>query len=319
MRAPTPAPAPASGPAPGRAPGRARRWAAPALAPVLALGLLLGAAACTGGGADSAGSTGGPAAETAGTAGGGSAAQAGAAAQDQAGVDVAAPGRAVVSTATLAVRVPDVPAAVRAATARTTAVGGIVAASRSGGADGVETAHLTLRVPAPAYPGVLDDLAGLGRETDRTTTSTDVTAEVADVDSRVTSARAVLDTFRSRLPQATTIPDVLAVEGEIARREADLEALQARQRVLADQTALATVDVDLTRDAPPATATTGPGFLAGLAAGWDALGGAVRLAALVAGVLLPFLVPAAVVGLPLWWLVRRRRARSAQDPASTAP
>jgi hypothetical protein len=321
MRSPTPSPAP------DRASdgSHARRWAAP----VLAVTLLLGAAACSGGGSDS-GASSGSGAQGEQAAGGGAVAAADSQAQTgdtsgdssggTSGTDSAAQGRAVVSTATLAVRVRDLPAAVQAATTRTTQAGGIVAASRSGGGEGSETAHLTLRVPAPVYPQVLDDLAGLGQETDRTTTSNDVTAEVADVGSRVTSAQAVLETFRSRLPQAKTVPDILAIEGEIARREADLEALQARQRVLADQTSLATVDVDLTRGAPvTAVAAPDPGFRGGLAAGWHALGETARVLALVVGAVLPFALPLALVGVPVAWVLRRRRNRGVPDAVRATP
>ena len=286
--------------------------------PALALALLLGVAACTGGGADSGGSTGSSLADSAGGAAGGAPAAAGTAVGGAqaagAGADVAgavAAERAVVSTATLGVRVDDLDAAGEQVQRLATDAGGLVTASQAGGAGDDASAHLVLRVPGPRFAGVLDDVAALGEQTDRTTTSTDVTAEVADVDSRVASAQAVLVTFRERLPQARTIPDVLAVEGEIARRQADLEALQARQRVLADQAALATVDVTLTAARAPALAASAqPGFTGGLAAGWRALGEVARVLTLVLGAVLPFLLPLAVVGVPLL-VLRRRRLRSA--------
>ena len=53
------------------------------------------------------------------------------------------------------------------------------------------------------------------------------------------------------MSKATTIGDIVALEAELSRRQADLEALQARQRTLADQTAQATVTVRLyDADAP---------------------------------------------------------------------
>ncbi|WP_432507441.1 DUF4349 domain-containing protein, partial [Kineococcus arenarius] len=173
-----------------------------------------------------------------------------------------------------------------------------------------------LRVPGERLPRVLDDVAALGRQVERTTTATDVTAEVADVDIRVASAQAVLATFRARLPQATTIPDVLVLEGEIARRQADLEALQARQRALADQVSLATVEVSLGEDAAAAGTAAGPGgFTGGLAAGWDALLGVLGAAAVVLGVVLPFAVPAAALALLVLSLRRRRAHPPAHPPA----
>jgi len=245
-----------------------------------------------------------------------------AAADPVAGAVAGQEGRLVVSTGTVAVAVDDLDAAGRQVVAITAAAGGLVTASGTGTGTGTGVdpaavpqdvagsggARYTLRVPGAAFTSVLDDVAALGRTTGRSTSAAAVTAEVADVDSRVGSAEAVLTTFRDRLPQATSIPDVLALEGEIARRQADLEALQARQRVLADQVALATVEVALTRtDAPAAAVVSDGGFTGGLATGWAALGTLLGAAAVVLGVVLPFLLPAALVAGAVV-LVRRRAA-----------
>lgn len=297
-------------------PSRGRLLAAPAVALVL----VLGAAACSGSGAGSDGSGssqgmadsgGDTAGDSAGTTDGGSVAAPAGAAEPAAVAAVGDAQRAVVSTGTIAVRVEDLPSATTAVEGLTTGAGGSVAASQVGAAGEDQQAHLTLRVPSASFEDVQAGVAELGQQTDRSTTSTDVTAEVADVDSRVASAQAVLVTFRDRLPQARTIPDVLAIEGEIATRQADLEALQARQRVLADQVSLATLDVTLTQGAPTSiVAASDPGFRGGLGAGWHALGEFLRVASLVLGAVLPFAVPVAVVAVPVL-LLRRRRSRAA--------
>ena len=54
--------------------------------------------------------------------------------------------------------------------------------------------------------------------------------QVADVDSRLKSAQAALDSLRTLLKKADTIGQVLQVEREISDREADLESLQASRR-----------------------------------------------------------------------------------------
>ena len=298
-------------------PSRGRLLAAPAVALVL----VLGAAACSGSGAGSDGSEssqgmadsgGGSGGGSAGTTEGGSVAAPAEGAEPAAVAAVGDAQRAVVSTGTIAVRVEDLPSATTAVEALTTGAGGSVAASQVGAAGEDQQAHLTLRVPSASFEDVQAGVAELGQQTDRSTTSTDVTAEVADVDSRVASAQAVLVTFRERLPQARTIPDVLAIEGEIATRQADLEALQARQRVLADQVSLATLDVTLTQGAPTSiVAASDPGFRGGLGAGWHALGEFLRVASLVLGAVLPFVVPVAVVAVPVLLLRRRRTRRTA--------
>ncbi|WP_432498981.1 DUF4349 domain-containing protein [Kineococcus gypseus] len=290
------------------------RRALPAL--LLALPLALGA--CSGSGAgssDAAPAAGGAGAQEAASGAQGAAVTAAdataAAPADGALAGGVLPGRAVVSTATLAVQVGDAAAAAERAADLAAAAGGLVTASSTGGGEGAGSARLTVRVPGERLAQLLDDVAALGRQVERSTTAADVTAEVADVDSRVTSAQAVLATFRARLPQATTIPDVLALEGEIARRQADLEALQARQRSLADQVSLATAEVLLREDGPAAAAAAPGGFTGGLAAGWGALLRVLGAAAVALGAVLPFAVPAAALGAPLLVLHRRRARRPA--------
>ena len=131
-----------------------------------------------------------------------------------------------------------------------------------------------------------------------------MTAEVADVESRVTSARRVIETFRSRLDQATTITDILALETEIARREAELEALEARKRALDDSVDLSTVTVTFTAtEEVVLPADDNLGFLPGLQAGWRGLQSATAVALTIIGGLLPFTVLTLLIAVPLWLLL----------------
>src|SRR5262249_28528747 len=59
------------------------------------------------------------------------------------------------------------------------------------------TADLTFKVPPDSLDTVLDRLAGLGDEVSRHASTEDVTEQVADVDSRVSSAKASLARIRA--------------------------------------------------------------------------------------------------------------------------
>jgi Domain of unknown function (DUF4349) len=215
--------------------------------------------------------------------------------------------RALVYIADLAVRVDDVDDAVSRTEQVTATAGGTVAnAERTGETTATGTARLVLRVPPDQFWPMIRALEDLGTRVQLTQSSQDVTAEVADVESRVTSARRVIETFRSRLDQATTITDILALETEIARREAELEALQARQRALEDSVDLSTVTVTFNADAEPLPADDNLGFLPGLEAGWRGLQSATAVALTIIGGLLPFTVLALLIAVPLWLLLRRR-------------
>jgi hypothetical protein len=179
---------------------------------------------------------------------------------------------------------------------------------------GYESSTTTLRLDNDKVDALLREVAGLGTVEASTRSSSDVTAEVADVDARVRNAQASLIRVRALMSKATSITDIVALEAELSRRQADLEAMQARQRTLADQTAQATVTVRLYGDNAPAPQEERTGFLAGLAAGWDAFTGAMVVALTVVGALIPFLLLLVPVALVVWVFVRRAR----RNPAPTA-
>ncbi len=101
--------------------------------------------------------------------------------------------------------------------------------------------------------------------------SSDVTEQVVDVESRIASQRASLERMRTLLAKANTIGEIVSVETELTRREADLESLLAKQKNLALQTELATLALTLTaKGEEPVAEDPDRGFLAGLKGGWDA-------------------------------------------------
>src|SRR5664280_3917631 len=98
--------------------------------------------------------------------------------------------------------------------------------------------------------------------------STDVTAKVADVGSRITTMRASIARMQELLTRAGSVTEIAQVETELTNREADLESLLAQQKVLAQRVAQSPITVTLTRVAvvePNPVPETG--FIAGLKAG----------------------------------------------------
>jgi hypothetical protein len=166
----------------------------------------------------------------------------------------------------------------------------------------------------------MSDLEQVADLQDSDTTSKDVSTQVIDVDERVKAARASIERITTLLSRAEKIGDVMAIEAQLASREADLNSLLRQQAHLADQTALATISVSIDR---PAAAHARPasddaGFLAGLSAGWDALRGFGTGVATVVGALLPWTPVALLIGIPVWLVVRRSR-RTPGEPAGPAP
>jgi Domain of unknown function (DUF4349) len=226
----------------------------------------------------------------------------------------------LVRTADLTIQVPDVPAA--AANVRKTAValGGIVSNEVTNSSAQPQSV-ITLRVPEPRMDEALNKVSSFGRQLSRDTSSKDVTASIADLNSRVNTQTRSVNRIRDLMSSAKSLKDIVLIESELSRREADLEALQARQRVLNDQADLSTITVTLRATAPKAVAAKDDsGFLGGLRNGWHALGASTTVVLTVLGAVLPIAVVLALIGVPGYLLYRRLpRFRPGGTPATTLP
>ncbi|GAB4068751.1 hypothetical protein GCM10028777_28650 [Angustibacter speluncae] len=174
-------------------------------------------------------------------------------------------------------------------------------------------AVLVLRVPPDAAGSTVDAAAGLGEEQGRWTSSTSVETTLVDLETRIESQTRAVEQAQALLARAQDLDDVVMLENEVNRRTADLESLEARRASVQEQVDRATVTVvlRLPGGAPPEDRA---GFLGGLEAGWDALVSSGAVLLVVVGALLPWAVLAALVGVPLWWWLRRRRARRPARP-----
>jgi Domain of unknown function (DUF4349) len=153
----------------------------------------------------------------------------------------------------------------------------------------------------------------LGDVAEQNVEARDVTAEVVDVESRIASLRASVVRVRGLLSQSGDVAQLALVEGELARREAELEALLGQQRVLRDQVDLATLTVHMTEDAAPSPSDDAPGFADGLRRGWVAAVDGGRIALAVLGFVLPFAVPLALVAVGVRRWQHRRPATAPAD------
>jgi hypothetical protein len=217
-----------------------------------------------------------------------------------------AAGRQVVRTATVQETVPDVSVTVNRVQQFAAAAGGYVATEYAQADD----ATITLQVPEPKLDAVLGQLDTLGRVTGRQQQAQDVTDQLVDVQSRISSQQASVARVRALMDQASSLADVVDLEGELTTRETALESLERQQDELAGQVAMSTVTVQLAATVPPvpvASAST-PGFLGGLAGGWRAFLSTVRVAGAVLGAVLPFGLVLGVPALVVWLVWRRRRA-----------
>ncbi|WP_333774426.1 DUF4349 domain-containing protein [Streptomyces sp. IBSBF 3136] len=226
---------------------------------------------------------------------------------------------AVIRTASLTVEVKDVPRALDEARTTAEGAGGYVGQERTTrDSGGRERTRVVLRVPTARYDEVLTALQGSGRLVERTAKAVDVTDQVVDVDSRIRSQRASVARIRTLMDRADKLSDVVTLEGELSSRQADLEALLARQASLKDRTALATITLSLAGTPVKKAARDGaPGFADALSGGWHVLVTLLRWIALALGAALPFGALAALLAV-VWLRVVRPRLPRRPEPASAA-
>lgn len=228
--------------------------------------------------------------------------------------------RAIIKSGSLAVEGDDVSGMRQKAVAAIGNLQGQVASEDTGSdSDGkITRSNLVLKVPTKSFETAIQRLSDLGKRTQIHQESTDVTEQVVDVASRIESQRASLDRMRALMAKANTIGEIVSVESELTRREADLESLLAKQKNLSLQTDLATLTLTLTeKGKPPVQTVEEPdkGFVVGLKSGWNAFTAAFSAIATAVGALLPFLVLLAIILVPLW----RFRSKLRRQPATLPP
>jgi hypothetical protein len=222
--------------------------------------------------------------------------------------------RAVVRTASLGIESADVPKAVAQVRAIAQTAQGLVAEESQYSGSG---ASVTVRVPAPALDRVMDEVSALGTVTQRRTQATDVTDQMVDLDARVASQQASVDRIRALLARAESISDIASIESQLSQREGELDSLKNRLAALKGKVALSTLSVTIDGPGLLPPADEPPGFLAGVAAGWDSMIRVLVVIGAVLGFLIPYLPLVAVVVAVVWAL--RRTARRRTPALATAP
>jgi hypothetical protein len=234
--------------------------------------------------------------------------------------NVKAAERALIYTGQIYVKVDDVGAKADQAAGIATSLGGTIGGDQRSLNGDQSSAQIVLRVPSDKFDEALNQLARLGTEESRSKQTEDVTEMVVDLEARLATQRASVDRVRALLAQATTIGEVVSIESELTRREAELASLEQRRERLAGLVALSTItaylhgpDAEVVPDEPDT------GFLAGLKSGWRAFLESVKILLTVAGWLLPWAIAIFVpIWLLVWFLRRRRPARVAAPTAAPA-
>lgn len=227
----------------------------------------------------------------------------------------------IVYTGSIDLEVAELRPAIAQADQLIAGLGGHVAASSVSDSTHGQFGRVMYRIPAERWAEALTGLRLIGtRVLDESTESEDVTAQVVDLEARITNLRATEAALQAIMDRATTIDDVLEVQRELTEVRSDIESLTAQRDLLANRAALATLEV--TFEVPGAATSR-------VSEGWDlgheidnAVATLVRLGQVLLSfaiwlliVVLPILIPVAIV---LYLAVRLRRRWLASRPREEA-
>jgi hypothetical protein len=234
-------------------------------------------------------------------------------------------GPMIIRTGTLQLQVGEVDKAVADAQRVVTAAGGYVAGSDRSFDGDRPVATLTLRIPADTWDATLAELRGLSTKVlSEHTSSVEVTAQVRDLDARITNLRASEAALLKIMDQATRISDILEVQSQLSSVRGEIEQLQSERTHLADQAAQGTLTASFVL-APTPIQTTAQGWdpgaeVANAVAALVEMGQGVASGAIwFAIVILPVLLVGLVILLPIALIVRRAIRRSRKTGADGTP
>lgn len=183
--------------------------------------------------------------------------------------------------------------------------------------------RMVLRIPSASFNDAIDAIEEAAEFVSTSTGENDVTAKVIDTQTRLAAQRRSIARITVLFDRAESIGDIMRIESELSRRQAELESLQRQANYLKSQTSMSTITVSIDQIPPKAAPkedddSDDAGFLTGLSAGWDALTTFAVGLATAFGALLPWLVALGLLGIPALLTWRRRRTSGTGRTPSAA-
>ena len=225
------------------------------------------------------------------------------------GFDQGVIGRDVIIEMAVSMSSDDIQHTVATITASAKTLGGGIASSdvdygnRAGVGSDEGYAVLVIKVPPASVTRLLDGLDDAGVVESINQSAQDVTDQLIDLDVRISNARQSVANVREFMDRTNNLNELVALEGELTRRQTELERLEAQQRNLGDRVEFSTITINVSPTAtvaePAATTddTIGDAFRTGL----DAFVGFVFVIAFVLAISLPFLL-LGLLALGLLWM-----------------
>jgi hypothetical protein len=220
--------------------------------------------------------------------------------------------RLIIRNGSLSVVVADVRAAATSLQSLANATGGFVVSSNINEYNkNAPTAHVTLRIPSEGLDSAIDSVRTLGTIESENVSGRDVTEEFVDITAQLENLKVTEEQFQTIMKRATEITDVLAVQRELSNVRQQIERLEGRKKYLTESAAFSMLTINLATDPGELPVVDGDDWRPRVVA-LDAL----RSLAVVGQDLLSAIIwffvysPVWIVGLIIFWIIRRRMIRS---------
>ena len=221
--------------------------------------------------------------------------------------------RKLVRTADLTIRTTAFDAAAQGVQSRLAEMGGYVEHLYQYG-ESVRRLSLSMRVPAEKLDEFLSGMDGLGRVTDRSESTTDMTTQYADNQARLSTLYAKRDRLNELLLKAEDVADLIEIESAIADTQYAIDSYETSQRSIDRQVEMSAVNVTIMEETPADSAndaekTLGERMSAALHASVEWLGEFLRDVLVFVVMIAPAAVPLAAIGFVLHLIRRWKRKK----------
>lgn len=158
------------------------------------------------------------------------------------------PDPSIVQQTEVHIVVEDSRAAVRDVVAWTEEFDGVVVASRESNRDDESRPEVSVRFPSGTVDEAIADLGRFGEIDATDVQNTNVTTDVADLDTEIRALQGSITRLNAIVERAESTSDVLDAERNLTQREAELDDLLTQRENLADQVSMSAVTITFADD-----------------------------------------------------------------------
>jgi len=177
-------------------------------------------------------------------------------------------------------------------------------------------ASFTVRIPSQWYRAMLDELDRLGTVTSLNTSGTNVSDQYADISSRLNSLRTQETRILALLQHAANLNEMLMLEERLGNIIYQIELLTARLNMLDNQISYSTIELFIQEVEEISGTMDLPGVGNVFTRSLQVMGNFFGMILFALAALLPWVILLAIIGLPIWFIIRRRKKRK-QTPDTT--